>query len=385
MDWREVTLARESSLPLYLQLADAIRTLIAEKKLLPMERIPVSRELQKLFYLSSVTVEKGIARLVEEGYLLRRPRIGTFVADAPPQTPSRAPLRRGTVKVVFTRILPFSSFWFNQLYRIERQLRERNISMHFLHHEEELPVTGEELRSDCLGVIFCGTTPLSLAMGLHTRKFPFVIVGSLDHYHPAVKEMDQVTGDDVQRFAAGMKFLLRLGHRRILALTTRTGSQFTRRQLEGYRRALGEFGLQADDISYFALPDVETEVTQWEEAIRNILCSGPLPTAISAYGSVAACTALRELSRLGLKVPEDISLITYDNGHTKLTVPSFTAVIDQASQDYSETAVERLCRQIEDPDYRPSPLVLRGSPKIQLNETCRYHNGQEKEQRSILS
>ena len=68
----------------------------SHEQLLPLEQIPVSRELQKRFFLSSVTVEKGISRLVEEKYLFRRPRIGTFVSENPPS----ARIRTGPVKVV---------------------------------------------------------------------------------------------------------------------------------------------------------------------------------------------------------------------------------------------------------------------------------------------
>lgn len=54
MDWNHVHIPREDNLPLYLQLAATIRNLIAEKKLLPLEQIPVSRELQKRFFLDRV-------------------------------------------------------------------------------------------------------------------------------------------------------------------------------------------------------------------------------------------------------------------------------------------------------------------------------------------
>lgn len=253
MDWNHVHIPREDNLPLYLQLAATIRNLIAEKKLLPLEQIPVSRELQKRFFLSSVTVEKGISRLVEEKYLFRRPRIGTFVSENPPS----ARIRTGPVKVVFSKILPFGNFWFNQLYNLERLLRKRNVSMQFMINEDEQPFSADELCSDCCGIIFCGTSPLKLVLQVHARQFPFVVVGSLDGTHPAVKKIDQITGNDVERYFVGMRHLLNLGHRKILAITAQTGSQYTEQQLAGYRRALREFGLKLSDITILPLPDVE--------------------------------------------------------------------------------------------------------------------------------
>ena len=66
---------------LYIQLADRIRFFIQEKKLNPGDKLPVSREIQRISGLSSITVENGISILVKEGWLTRRPHYGTFVVD----------------------------------------------------------------------------------------------------------------------------------------------------------------------------------------------------------------------------------------------------------------------------------------------------------------
>lgn len=80
MDWKSIRIEQGDSLPYYMQLAREIRRLILTGRIPLGERIPVSRELMKIFKFSSTTVEKGIGILVEEGFLVRRPRIGTFVA-----------------------------------------------------------------------------------------------------------------------------------------------------------------------------------------------------------------------------------------------------------------------------------------------------------------
>ena len=81
MDWKSIRIEQGDSLPYYMQLAREIRRLILTGRIPLGERIPVSRELMKIFKFSSTTVEKGIGILVEEGFLVRRPRIGTFVAE----------------------------------------------------------------------------------------------------------------------------------------------------------------------------------------------------------------------------------------------------------------------------------------------------------------
>ena len=95
MDWKSIRIEQDDNLPYYMQLAREIRRLILTGRIQLGERIPVSRELMKIFKFSSTTVEKGIGILVEEGFLVRRPRIGTFVAETLPVKPRRQEYSRG--------------------------------------------------------------------------------------------------------------------------------------------------------------------------------------------------------------------------------------------------------------------------------------------------
>ena len=65
-------------------LADQLRQLIVSGQIAPGEKLPSSRELQKLLCVSAITIESGLNYLVEEGFLCRRPRCGTFVTDSLP-------------------------------------------------------------------------------------------------------------------------------------------------------------------------------------------------------------------------------------------------------------------------------------------------------------
>ena len=80
---------------------------------------------------------------------------------------------------------------------------------------------------------------------------------------------------------------------------------------------------------------------------------------------------MRALSRLGLKVPDDISIITYDPWYAELTTPALTTVV--LGGDYSKPAVERLFDQMEDPDHRPAQLVIGKETEIRLNESSRFN------------
>lgn len=77
----ELALNKESSIPLYQQLIDAIVAQITSGQLKINDRIMTENELSKTYDVSRITVRKAIELLVEEGILIKKQGIGTFVAE----------------------------------------------------------------------------------------------------------------------------------------------------------------------------------------------------------------------------------------------------------------------------------------------------------------
>ena len=74
--------SEKGDVPLYMQIADTLRRLIDDRTLKPGEKIPPTRELRDRFDVSTITVEAGLKVLVDEKYLVRHPRRGTFINPA---------------------------------------------------------------------------------------------------------------------------------------------------------------------------------------------------------------------------------------------------------------------------------------------------------------
>lgn len=68
-------------MPLYIQLQDIIIKKIEEKKYLPGEAIPSERKMAETYGVNRMTVKRAISKLVELGYLIRKPGAGTYVAQ----------------------------------------------------------------------------------------------------------------------------------------------------------------------------------------------------------------------------------------------------------------------------------------------------------------
>ena len=67
-------------MPLYIQIQDIIIKKIEERIFLPGEMIPSERKMAETYGVNRMTVKRAIEKLVEEGYLVRKPGSGTYVA-----------------------------------------------------------------------------------------------------------------------------------------------------------------------------------------------------------------------------------------------------------------------------------------------------------------
>jgi GntR family transcriptional regulator/MocR family aminotransferase len=80
-----LSLDRTAAVPLYQQLAEALRQAVLYKRLQPHQQLPPSRVLAQSLAISRVTVTQSYDQLVSEGYLETRPGAGTFVCGQLPE------------------------------------------------------------------------------------------------------------------------------------------------------------------------------------------------------------------------------------------------------------------------------------------------------------
>ncbi len=178
---------------------------------------------------------------------------------------------------------------------------------------------------------------------------------------------------DAQNFEGGVqatRHLIDLGHRRIGFLAGRSDLESARRREEGYRDALAEAGIPFDP----ALIQVGSFTEETAQApAEALLALDDRPTAIFAANDLSAIQVLRTARELGIAVPDDLSIVGFDNiPESALTEPPLTTV-DQSIQDLGFEAVQMLLDLLDHPDRRsdqasihvtlPTKLVIRRSTK----------------------
>ncbi len=118
--------------------------------------------------------------------------------------------------------------------------------------------------------------------------------------------------NDNARIGARMavRHLLELGHRDIVCITGQLSKPTTQQRLDGVRDALGEHGLTLKDEQVF---EGDYESQSGFDAMQRILALQPRPTAVFAFDDPMAIGAICAAWEAGVKVPDDISIIGYDD------------------------------------------------------------------------
>jgi len=161
-------------------------------------------------------------------------------------------------------------------------------------------------------------------------------------------DMFHVVADNVQGGRLATQHLIGLGHTAIGFVSPPLVRSHRRELSRGYRSALEEAGLTADP-RFVHVAERESESTdgiyevELGERAASALCGGPRrPTAIVAANDMVAIGLLRGLQASGLSVPEDVSVVGYDNIWTaSITTPALTT-IHQPKYEMGELAAELL-------------------------------------------
>lgn len=137
---------------------------------------------------------------------------------------------------------------------------------------------------------------------------PIVVVGRRE---PEGLAVDSVVGDDEAGAGLAVAHLTELGHRRIAHLASRSDAGLAR--LAGYERAMSELGL-SEEVAVVFCP-AETDAGGHQAALALLERTSPSrrPTALVAVNDVVALGAYNALDEAGLRIPDDVSVVGYDD------------------------------------------------------------------------
>ncbi len=182
-------------------------------------------------------------------------------------------------------------------------------------------------------------------------------------YYPSW-ETTRVLSDLVMGERIAFDYLLKIGHRRILFLGTNPLSPPNALRIAGIYQACEKLGFQAETI--FDMQSVESPT--FERAytfIRTLLNKGAPPyTAIATLNDIMAIGCMKALTELGFRVPQDMSLMGFDN---LIYSEIATVPLSTVEQDISRIAEKAVASVIEGSWKNGGSLLIR--PKLVLRSS----------------
>jgi DNA-binding LacI/PurR family transcriptional regulator len=337
---------------LHRTVADSLRHRITAGLLAGGSKLPTLREIATEFNVSTMTVRQAIHTLEQEGHLYRIPRVGAFVR---PQVPNVVAVQK---MLAFAASDLTSAFEMGIARGIERACQKRGWAIQILdaQHEVELekrnmlrlPDSGSQGamvlptwgNTDCVGALF----------RLQRSGFPVVMVDRI----PAGLKADLVESDHGQGAYLATRHLLERGHSQVLMLTPPPLVSSIAARIQGYERALVDAGI-VPRLEWKIWLDLGLQAKAFEQnrkwmggyqAMMPVLAALPMPQAVFAVDPYTAWGVYEACRELGLRIPEDVSVVGFDESEISQAMRPPITMISQRTDEIGEAAVDLLEQRV---------------------------------------
>ncbi|PGY11937.1 LacI family DNA-binding transcriptional regulator [Bacillus sp. AFS031507] len=178
-------------------------------------------------------------------------------------------------------------------------------------------------------------------------------------------DIPTVAIDNVSAAREAVEHLIHIGHRRIGLITGPLGVILSKDRVKGYYQALN---LNEISIEGVLIQEGDFSVTSGYETMLKLLALDDPPTAVFATNDEMAVGAMKAIKQRGLKVPNDISVIGFDDiPLCKLVEPELTT-ISQPRYDMGYQAMQMLLTIIEKGNLTRKQIVL--PHHLKVRKTC---------------
>jgi DNA-binding LacI/PurR family transcriptional regulator len=320
------------------------------------DKIPGERVFAKDLGISYMTARKAVESLVTQGVLYRIPKKGTYVAD-----PKSAQKKTKNIGYFLDSSIedglssPYYSLIFNAL---EKEATKNGYALIYF---SDISESHTEKKMDKIdgAIISCFPRIENIVQDIN-KQVPVVCIDN----NAADISIPSVTIDNSSAVTEAIVYLCSLGHRHIGFITGLDDSDVGKNRLAGYLGALSSCGM-GEDANLIFRGDYSYETG--EKGASYFLSLDTSPTAIVCANDTMAIGAIREISKKGLKVPGDISIIGFDDiSVASQMTPALTTLSAPVPEiaEHSLTLLNAMMNGI-DPDNRhitlPAPLVERNT------------------------
>lgn len=224
--------------------------------------------------------------------------------------------------------------------------------------EKEAPLIRTLLEHRVAGLALMSPMMPTKELRRLTASWPTVLIGR----DSSLAGVDVVTTDERQAVGLVLDHLTGLGHRHIVHITGGR-NRSAKDRAKAYRSVMAERGLEPREVAGAFSHDAG------QTAARKVLEMSPLPTAVIAANDLVAVGAMGVFESSGLRVPEDMSVVGYDDSQiARLDLVRLTSVCQGVAQ-FGSAAMQLLVDRIEDAD-RPRTVQRIETTLVERRTTC---------------
>lgn len=379
-------MSRSKGIPLYQQIQQYLIQEINSRNLGPDHKLPSESEIAGLFKVSRLTVKNALKDFVNQGAIYRIQGKGTFLASnfsgqvaAPPRLVA-ATSPQSDKLVACLLPVAFTTRTLNLLNGIEERLAKHGYRMIFVKtnqsREVENRLIQEMLALKVAGMIIYPVEAEAFSeevLRLTLNHYPLVVV---DRYLRGV-ETNCVSTDNVQGAMDAVNHLIELGHTQIgFIATPHKGISSIEDRLAGYELALSQHNFPIDHrLRHFHLVTGKVNSIlhkgecdgEIKHKLQQFLQQNPSMTAVMAINSSIGLSVIQAAAELGLRIPEDLSVIFFDDYELSGFSRIPPTVISQQEYLIGAEAAELVVSLIDNPNQArrkseiPARLIVRQS------------------------
>jgi GntR family transcriptional regulator of arabinose operon len=340
---------------LYKTLVDYMQGQIERGVYQPEDKLPTEQVLADMFHVSRITSTRALNELQAMGLIVRKQGSGSFVTTKKPN--NGMPLTENFVAM----IMPYGALQgrlHEILLGVSSELEKSNYHLTIYNSDSDAATERallERARNNGMrGIIIypkIDNTNVDMVYDMWIHHYPLVTV---DKKYADIP-ISNVCVDNYQGAYEITRHLLEFGHRNIGFITNRRMEEVysIRERYFGYCNAMKDFGIAInyDYIvrGYTGALDTDEVRKQTADTVERLLKNEI--TALVAASDVVAFDILKGCETKKIIVPDDLSLVGFDN----LTQSAFTSPpLTTCNQDFckvGELATELLMRQIEKDDF----------------------------------
>ncbi len=364
---------------LYEQIENDIKSKISRGELNIGDQVGSQHQLSKEYNVSLITVKKALSNLINEGILFSRVGKGTYVARKGKafdisKHKSIGLVLRDLGHPFFSLIVQSieakaSQLGYNVLLASSSGKQEKEESQ--ISHFESIGVDGLIIAS--MNLLYRATENI---IALHKRNFPYVMVSYMED--PSI----YYVGTDNEKGAfLATEHLIKLGYKRIGYVNGGKGNLLGLLRRKGYTKALKEYGRKLNKSYQFNL---EIGTDRYKTGFmmgRNYKKSKTVPDALFFYSDLAALGFQQGAIETGLKIPDDIAVVGFDDIDIAKYAPSPLTTVKQDTQRIGELAVQSIINRIDGKSTRVRVLI---EPELIIRNSCGASQTQNKNKKTAI-